>query len=76
MHPLFALTGWRELCGGHVTLGSVVAFLIARIYYEGRQNFPKAVFLYYTVCLVVWIVCDWIWGPYHIPIAPYEMPHY
>ncbi len=73
---MFALTGWWELCGGHVTLGSIIAFLIARIYFEGRKNFLGAVILYYAVCLIFWIVCDWIWGPYHIPIAPYEMPHY
>ena len=65
-----------NLCGGHVTLGSIVALVIARIYFDGRKNFLGAVFLYYAICLIVWIVCDWIWGPYHIPIAPYEMPHY
>ncbi len=40
---MFALTGWWELCGGHVTLGSIIAFLIARIYFEGRKNFLGAV---------------------------------
>jgi multisubunit Na+/H+ antiporter MnhE subunit len=57
-----ALTGLWQLCGGHVTLGSVVGFLIACIYYECRRNFLAAVILYYVVCLIFWIVCDSIWG--------------
>ena len=48
---MFALTGWWELCGGHVTLGSIVAYFIARAVYENTRNFWGAVILYYTICL-------------------------
>ncbi|MGD0897649.1 MAG: hypothetical protein ABR915_07415 [Thermoguttaceae bacterium] len=75
MYPVFALTGIWELCGGHVTLGSIIAYVIARAFYENSRNFWGAVVLYYTVCVVFWIICDWIWGPYLLP-STYELPRY
>ena len=72
---MFALTGWWELCGGHVTLGSIVAYFIARAVYENTRNFWGAVILYYTICLIFWIICDWIWGPYPLP-STHELPRY
>jgi hypothetical protein len=35
---MFALTGWWELCGGHVTLGSIIALVMACTYHENHQH--------------------------------------
>jgi hypothetical protein len=51
-----------QLCGGHVTLGSLVVYLIARIFYECRRNFLAAEIVCDVVWLTFWFVCDSIWG--------------
>lgn len=70
-----ALTGFWQLCGGHVTLGSFIALIIARAYFVARSNFFAAVVLYYTICLILWAIGDWLFGPF-AALSTTVFPHY
>ena len=62
--------------GGHVVLVSVIAILIVLTLHNGHHNLLLSTILYFAICLILWIISDWIFGPAHIPMSPYDFPHY
>ena len=73
---LFAtLSGLWELCGGHVTVGTVLGIVAAYVVGEKTKNVLLAFATYFVVAILFWMVADWIWGPYAV-LSTTEFPHY
>jgi ABC-type uncharacterized transport system permease subunit len=61
-----ARTGLWNVCGGHVTLGSILAFVIVIIIYQIQRKLLLCIPLYFALALLFWIVGDWVFGPFHL----------
>jgi hypothetical protein len=70
---LAAHTGLWNVLGGHVTLGAILALVIAMTAYQAGKRLLFCILLYYGLALAFWMIGDLIFGPYHLG-AVHEFP--
>ena len=66
MFPVPFATSLWWMCGGHVTLGSLIATFVAAFFYTKHNSKLMSVLIYLGVALLCWIIGDWVFGPFSL----------